>query len=90
MNYWFAEGNEGKNLRIVVMVMVRVVLRGVPVGPVVLVVFDGGPKSHGDELIVRTSRFFAEPESGRRRKHMKNEVGKMKIHILKWDNFLWL
>jgi hypothetical protein len=45
------------------MVIVRVVLLGVPLGPFVLVVFDGGPKSHGDELIVRTSRFFAEPEN---------------------------
>ena len=25
-------------------------------------VFAGGPKSHGDELIVRTSLFFAKPE----------------------------
>lgn len=37
-------------------------LFGVPLTPFVLV-FDGGPKSHGDELIVRTSRFFAEPEN---------------------------
>ena len=56
----------------VVMVMVRVVLLGVPVGPLVLVVFEGGPKSHGDELIVRTSRFFAEPEtSGKEKEHEK-------------------
>lgn len=40
--------------------MVRALLFGVPLTPFVLV-FDGGPKSHGDELIVRTSRFFAEP-----------------------------
>lgn len=43
-----------------VVVMVRVLLLGVPFEP--LVVFDGGPKSHGDELIVRTSRFLAAPE----------------------------
>lgn len=36
-------------------------LLGVPVVPFEVEVFDGGPKSHGDELIVRTSRFFAEP-----------------------------
>lgn len=41
--------------------MVRAMLLGVPVVPLVDV-FDGGPRSHGDELIVRTSRFFAEPE----------------------------
>lgn len=47
------------------MVMVLVALLGVPVGPFVLVVLDGGPKSDGDELIVRTSRFFAEPGNER-------------------------
>lgn len=57
-----------ENLRIVVMVIVRVVLLGVPLEPVVLVVLDGGPKSHGDELIVRTSRFFAEPKMSKKRK----------------------
>lgn len=49
--------------------MVRALLLGgptvtiapfVPFVPFVLV-FDGGPKSHGDELIVRTSRFLAAP-----------------------------
>jgi hypothetical protein len=67
------------------MVMVRVVLLGVPFVPivlpfvpVVLVVFDGGPKSQGDELIVRTSRFFAEPKTSERKKEkqMKNEPEK--------------
>lgn len=53
------------------MVMVRVVLLGVPFELVVLVVFDGGPKSHGDELIVRTSRFFAEPKTSEREKKSK-------------------
>lgn len=49
---------DGKNLRSVE--MTRALLLGVPTVVFVLV-FDGGPKSHGDELIVRTSRFFAEP-----------------------------
>lgn len=40
---------------------VRGLLLGVPFVPFVEV-FDGGPRSLGDELIVRTSRFFAEPE----------------------------
>lgn len=43
------------------MEMVRMLLLGVPVVPFEVEVLDGGPKSHGDELIVRTSRFFAEP-----------------------------
>lgn len=47
----------------------RALLLGVPTMLFVLV-FDGGPKSHGDELIVRTSRFFAEPE---RKKKKQNE-----------------
>lgn len=49
-----------KNLRSVE--MARALLLGVP-RVLFVQVFDGGPKSHGDELIVRTSRFFAEPES---------------------------
>lgn len=36
-------------------------LLGVPFVPFVLA-FGGGPKSQGDELIVRTSRFLAAPE----------------------------
>ena len=42
-------------------VMVRALLLGVPLLLLLVLVLDGGPKSHGDELIVRTSRFFAEP-----------------------------
>lgn len=69
-----------ENLRIVVMVMVRVVLLGVPLDPIVLVVLDGGPKSHGDELIVRTSRFFAEPKMSKKERRMKNDSEKSR-----WD-----
>lgn len=43
--------------------MARMLLLGVPFVPFVLA-FGGGPKSHGDELIVRTSRFLADPEMG--------------------------
>lgn len=46
--------------------MVRTLLLGVPLVPFVLV-FDGGPKSHGDELIVRTSRFLAEPKKSQKK-----------------------
>lgn len=41
-------------------------LLGVPFVPFVLA-FGGGPKSQGDELIVRTSRFLADPEMGIKR-----------------------
>lgn len=58
--------------------MVRALLLGVPIVPFVLA-FDGGPKSHGDELIVRTSRFFAEPENKRKRRKMKNGLEKNKF-----------
>ena len=51
--------------------MLRALLRGVVTDVVVvaaiveepLTVFDGGPRSLGDELIVRTSRFFATPKN---------------------------
>lgn len=67
------------------MEMVRVLLLGVPVVPFEVEVFDGGPKSHGDELIVRTSRFFAEP--GIKEQMKRNEKRALKINILRWDNF---
>lgn len=69
--------------------MARALLLGAPLVPLVLV-FDGGPRSHGDELIVRTSRFFAEP--ARRNKNssrrMKNELEDWRFPS--WDgiNFL--
>jgi hypothetical protein len=65
-----------KYSRIVVIVMVLLTLLLVIGGGVpIVLVFDGGPKSHGDELIVRTSRFFAEP-ARKERKRMKNESEK--------------
>lgn len=48
-----------RDLRIIE--MARILLLGVPFVPFVLA-FGGGPKSQGDELIVRTSRFLAAPE----------------------------
>lgn len=71
------------------MVMVRVVLLGVPFELVVLVVFDGGPKSHGDELIVRTSRFLAEPKTSEKKKEkqMKNEPEKWRY--TSWDGIIF-
>lgn len=51
-------------------------LLGVPFVPFVLA-FGGGPKSQGDELIVRTSRFLAAPEM----KEKKSDK--------KWVSQLW-
>jgi hypothetical protein len=55
--------------------MGRAELLGVPVAPFVLVL-DGGPRSHGDELIVRTSRFLAAPKTREEKSRMKNEPEK--------------
>lgn len=42
-------------------------LLGVPPFVPFVVAFGGGPKSQGDELIVRTSRFLAAPEMKQKR-----------------------
>lgn len=53
-----------KNLRIGVMVRVP------SLGEIPLpLVFDGGPRSLGDELIVRTSRFLAAPKNTAKKKN---------------------
>lgn len=51
-------------------------LLGVPFVPFVLA-FGGGPKSQGDELIVRTSRFLAAPERKQKEVRVRNGFHKL-------------
>lgn len=67
--------------------MLRALLRGVVTDVVVvativvepLTVFDGGPRSLGDELIVRTSRFFATPKNKKIQNIIKVILGFKKL-----------
>ena len=70
--------------------MLRALLRGVVTDVVVvaaiveepLTVFDGGPRSLGDELIVRTSRFFATPKNKKHKNLLKSFLSFKKENLL--------
>jgi hypothetical protein len=67
--------------------MFRALLRGVVTTDAGVVepfiVFEGGPKSLGDELIVLTSRFFAEPKMPKKENCFRKEnIQKVNEEIL--------